>query len=232
MHSDPRHTGADGRTEDCSQDGDSRPVIVWGVILIAAALIFVGVMSWPKSAKSADRVYRDGFEIEDPCAGATPAGYAVRYRTWQETWSAPNGSVQAAFPNSIGSAVPVGADRQQIVTVPFVALPGQYAAIFFDPAQANRSIGYGQPRPALAMFVGISECPADLRMTRERQFCTRFANTGAITWITYPSPGACQIEAGRTYYLSITPHDPVTGDYWCPDPERSGCEVQAVHRGQ
>lgn len=174
-------------------------------------------------------VFHDGFEQEDPCAGAIPQGFFIEEKSWQQTWSAPNGRSQAIYPNSIGSAVPLFGKRQTLVVNSFVPGSNQYAAIFWDMAQTNNSIGYSTPSPALAMFVGISECRGDLR---PKQFCTRFAHTGSVTWSTSNLPSTCNLEAGRTYFMTISPHDPETLSDMCPDPNTSGCDVQAVHRGQ
>jgi len=119
--------------------------------------------------------------------------------------------------------------KQTLVVNSFVAGQNQYATIFFDPAQANSSIGYGQPNPALAMFLGISECRGDLR---PKQFCSVFNNTGSVTWSTMNFPNTCELVPGKTYFMTISPHSPEDLTYTCPSQDQSGCDVQSVHRGQ
>lgn len=171
-----------------------------------------------------------------------PPGLTRTDKTWVAAWSAPNGTQTAVYPNSIGSAVPVGAEKGRYTVIPFVPTSGLTVNIFYDPAQTNSSIGYTVARPAQAMFMSISPCPGDLRPVNdsssdpfERSTCRLFANTGSLFYTTGTSTSLCRLVAGTQYYLNVAAIDTSdglqSGENSCGN-TLSGCDVQAIHRAQ
>ncbi len=161
-------------------------------------------------------------------------------KTWVSAFSAPNGSATGVYPNSIGTATPVGANKGTYTVIPFTPSSANLTVnMFWDPAQAANAIGYTNPRPALAMFVGISPCPGDLRPPAgtsdlfEGSSCRRFANTGSLTYSTFlVSPGVCKLEIGQQYFINVAPIDTSdglqVGEDSCGN-SLTGCDVQMRH---
>jgi hypothetical protein len=172
-----------------------------------------------------------------------PSGRVATEKSWVQQWSAPNGTSIAVYPNSIGSAVPVGANKGGYVVVPFVPTENLDVQIFWDVAQANSSIGYNPPRPADGMFITISPCRGDLRAPVAnssdpflRPGCRIFANTAQLNYSTLSGNSnntMCRLEAGKTYFMNVVAADPADGlsneEHTCHS-STTGCDVQATHR--
>lgn len=164
-------------------------------------------------------------------------------KTWEAAFSAAPGaptSAVAVYPNSIGTATPVGANKGTYTVIPFTPNSANLTVnMFFDPAQASSAIGYTSPRPALAMFVGLSPCPGDLRPPAgtadpfEGSACRRFNNTGSLTYSTFfVGPGVCKLEVGQQYFINVAPIDTSdglqVGEDSCGN-SLTGCDVQMRH---
>jgi len=187
----------------------------------------------------ADTILRDGFEPVQPAIAAAcddplvmPEGFTVQTHSWSQLFTPPDGSPVPEFPLSNGFPVPVGANLWHIRAASFVAPAGMVGTLFWEGAQANPSQGYFYARPAEAMFVGISACPGDLRVGEGYDPCARFSSTGSLVFNTVlagPHPTSCTLEAGKTYWLNVSPHDPATLQPACrPVPTSAeGCDVQA-----
>jgi hypothetical protein len=172
-----------------------------------------------------------------------PSGRVATEKSWVQQWSAPNSTSLATYPNSIGSAVPVGANKGGYVVVPFVPTANLDVEIFWDVAQANNSIGYNPPRPADGMFITISPCRGDFREPVVgsndhflRPGCRVFANTAQLNYSTIPGTTnntMCRLEAGKTYFMNVVAADPADGlsnaEHTCHS-SATGCDVQATHR--
>jgi hypothetical protein len=153
-------------------------------------------------------------------------------KTWTQTFSPPDGTPPASFPNASSWPVPVGSQRGAYTSVAFVPNPAQSVQLHWDRVQARLG-EYDTVRPATAMFIGISPCPGDLRATVDsdvsgwlKEGCRKFASSATLIFSTsasYPdsAPDICKLEAGKTYYLNIAPVDPAgglaPGEHSCDD---------------
>jgi hypothetical protein len=112
--------------------------------------------------------------------------------------------------------------------------------MFWDRAQARPQDGYFFARPAVSMFVGVSRCPADYRMSAGFDPCKRVESSAALNWTTKPNfnPLVCSLLPGLTYYYTIGAQDPTDGltigEHTCEPISQTagGCDVQIVHRPQ
>lgn len=199
----------------------------------------------------AERIFANGFEPEapgaDPCMGLIqPFGWQRVNKTWQEAWTSPTGQVPT-FPTSGGNPVPIPGKRagtndyitkEQYLVISFVPQPGQSIEMAWDVAQAQS--GYGQPRPANAMFVGISDTPGDFCTALPgHDPCAKYGGQDSLFWTTSLTPGfnQCPLVPGTTYYMNIIMANPGDGLIFgeqgaCQDVPNSqlGCDVQATHR--
>jgi hypothetical protein len=203
------------------------------------------------SRGNAEPIFANGFEAEapgaDPCAHLIqPEGWQRVSKTWVQTWSSADGSPEAVWPESVGFPVPVpgrtssGFIRKgQYLVVPFVPDADQSVTITWDTAQANPGQGYGLPRPAYSMFIGISDTPGDFCVTFGFDPCSRVAGQDSLHWTTKPdaSSAVCPLVAGQTYYMNVVMADPrdglQPGEHSCTEAPNSadGCDVQARHSG-
>jgi hypothetical protein len=242
-----------------------RQDLVASIVTVLLVLAFVcGLLIWSNSsAAPPERIFADGFETPgaagppvvdpptDPCDHplVAPGGWVRKTVAWEHVFSAPNRIAVATYPNSVGSPVPVPgfevwAARQQsakyflkgqIVAIPITPLPDTAVEMTWDGAQANQLYGYGFPRPALSMFVGVSACPHDVRID---PLCSRASGQDTLVYSTRRGDGsACRVEAGATYYINIimaNPRDGLTpGEHTCSAATNSvfGCDVQMRHTG-
>jgi hypothetical protein len=207
----------------------------------ASAMQTVGVKANPPPVPT------DGCNITSTDPAFQPAGRTRTNKTWVQAWSAPNGSSIATYPNSIGPAVPVGAEKGGYTVISFVPNENEDVGIFFDNAQANFTIGYSTVRPADGMLLALSPCAGDVRGAASgnnadpflRPGCRLFANTGSLFFTTKTNASSnsfvCRLQAGQTYYLNVMAADPADGlsdsEHSCLT-SASGCDVQATHRQQ
>lgn len=213
---------------------------------LLAALLFA------PSLACAQAVFVDGFE---PPAEATPAAYNcnvdgvmppnfnLAMSTWPRTFSSPDGSPRAEYPQGVSFPTPVGADRTYMRVVPFVPNPSQMVNMYWDEVQSRPSEGYQPGRPAQGMWFAISPCIGDMRApvyASEDPFlrpgCRRFETSGGLVWVTAASiptsdTAFCKLEAGRTYYMTISPTNVIDGlqfgEHTCFSSD-FGCEVGVV----
>jgi hypothetical protein len=207
----------------------------------ASTLQTVGVKANPPP------IVPDGCNITSTDPAFQPSGRTRTNKTWVQAWSAPNGSATAVYPNSIGAAVPVGAEKGGYTVISFVPGVNEEVGIFFDPVQTAPNIGYGTARPADGMLLALSPCAGDVRGAASgndadpflRPGCRVFANTGSLTFTTKGNASSnsfvCRLQAGQTYYLNVMAANPADGlsdsEHSCLT-NTSGCDVQAVHRAQ
>jgi hypothetical protein len=234
-------------------EGDSLLIELWvrarHYVLFGLIVFGLGYCS----GASAEPIFADGFESReaggaDPCDHplVAPEGWVRKSASWGHVFSAPNGSALATYPNSVGSPVPVpGFEvwrsrgpthflKGQIVAIPFVALPDTTVEMTWDTAQANQPYGYGAPRPANSMFVGVSQCPWDVRVDPR---CSRASGQDTLVYTTEDAGSACRVEAGQTYYINVVMANPTNGltpgEHSCSAATNSvnGCDVQMRHVG-
>lgn len=213
-------------------------------LLLELLLLTVGV---PANGES---IFGDGFEVPVPIDHCdhplvSPEGFALKTKSWVDAFSTP-GTTNAVYPNSVGSPVPVPGyewfrryqsgqyqfyTKGQIVAIPFVALPETTVDMTWDTAQAGPN--YGTPRPADAMFVGISPCAWDLRSDPK---CSRMSGLDSLFYTTREGSGSvCKLDPGGTYYINVVMADPQnsllpTCSTSSPN-SADGCDVQMRHTG-
>jgi hypothetical protein len=219
--------------------------------LAACALLASGATALA-APLAEEPVFYDGFEAlpVDPCDHPliAPDGWETQGSTWSDAWSSPDGSPQASYPNSVGFPVPLGTNKGKIKVINFVPRPNQTVDISWDTVQANLEHGY-HPRPALSMFISISQCPGDVRPPDNASAdpflhpgCRTIAGGGSMFFTTQPGMTdpdiVCTLEAGRMYFMNVAPIDPsnglTPGEHTCDDSAiytEHGCDVQAVHHG-
>lgn len=192
-------------------------------------------------AAAAQSVHRDGFEpyrCDSPFIA--PIGWTVRVESWSQAWTPPLGSPVPTFPQSPATPVPIGAQKGEILVVPFTMPADTILTLRWDTAAAQP--GYS-PRPADAMHIAISPCPADLRPLQQDSTdpfltdrCREFAATDTILMTDFEAT-ACVLEPGKQYYMSLSPTNPndglIVGEHTCAQVANSqfGCDVEATHRG-
>jgi hypothetical protein len=246
----------------------TRPSRVSAVLIAAAALGAIStavVLNQPPGepeqapqAKAAIE-FRDGFEGEasgggpippDPPALTCPMvnlGFRLTMKDWTTAWSYGDcyGTRAACERNRVSYArsqsypTPLGAEKGEIVAIPFVARAGDYVNLYFDQVQSRPQVGYSQ-RPATSMFLGISPCLGDVRAPKygspdrfERPECRMVENSGSLIWSTQRGVG-CELEAGQSYYLHVMAADPrdglTPGEDSCGGGSASalGCDVGAI----
>lgn len=191
-----------------------------------------------------------GCNITSSSAWFQPTTLTRVTKTFVQAFSPPDGDPTASYPNSVGFPVPIGANKGSYLTVPFVAQPNTVVDMTWDTAQANGFQGYSSPRPADAMFVGISPCPGDLRPTDHfsediflRNGCRRVTGLDSMFYSTTSGTvnpySICKLEAGKTYYINIAPVNPnqssgPNSTYTCSTTapnSANGCDVQIRHTG-
>jgi hypothetical protein len=193
-------------------------------------------------------VVTDGCNITSTDPAFQPSGRTRTNKTWVQAWSAPNGTNNATYPDSIGPAVPVGAEKGGYTTIAFVPNADEDVGIYFESVQASPTIGYLQARPADGMMLALSPCAGDVRGAASandadpflRPGCRRFANGGQLTFTTRTNVASdffvCRLQAGQTYYLNVMAANPADGlsnsEHTCLISTDSGCDVQAQHRKQ
>lgn len=192
-------------------------------------------------------VFLDGFEpppdevTEYDCnvEGVMPSQWNVLNSSWSGTFSSPDGSPRATYPDGMSFPTPVGAARGQMRIVPFVPNPSQLVQMYWDHAQSRPSEGYQPSRPAEGMWFAISPCPGDMRPPDYfgepflRSGCREFASSAALIWTTGNAVAEsdaviCKLEAGKTYYMTISPTNVLdglqTGEHTCTTAD-FGCDV-------
>jgi len=184
--------------------------------------------------------------ITDPLI--QPSSMQRQDKTWVTAWSAPNNSNIAIYPNSIGSLVPLGAEKRKYTVIPFTptadTLGASTVRITWDVAQPNHLIGYTTARPTLGgMFITISPCPGDLRPANDqstdpflRSACRKFDTEGSMFYaISGSNSLVCKLDPGVQYYLNVaavnTADGLQEGEDTCVN-NLTGCDVQASHRLQ
>lgn len=176
-----------------------------------------------------------------------PAGWQSTTKTWLAAFSSPDGTPMATYPQGVGFPVPIGAQRGGYTVIPFTPTAKTVVTISWDPAQANPGQGYGKPRPAELMFIGISRCPGDLRPSDQgksgnpwlQEGCRRVAGGASLFHRTTGGPSddfVCRVEPGVVHYLTVAAVNPadglVIGEHTCSDSAANsalGCDVQARH---
>ena len=178
-----------------------------------------------------------------------PTGWTRTEKTWVAAFSSPDGTPQAAYPQSVGFPVPIGAAKQGYTTIPFTPTTNLSVALFWENVQANSLEGYRNPRPANEMFISISPCPGDVRAPVPnaadhwlRPGCRKLANTATIVYTTlaaYQTNNAvCKLDPNVQYYINILAANPTdglsTGEHTCSSVPNSanGCDVQSTHLRQ
>jgi hypothetical protein len=219
----------------------ARFVVVW----IFCPLILLALMV---RCATADTIFAHGFE--EPGSGGAdvcpepPAGFALRSKTWVAAFTTPGSPQPAMYPNSSGYPVPVPGyesftryqqgwfrfyRKTDFVAIGFVAQPNQSVTLTWDTAQSGPN--YGMPRPANAMFVGISPCPWDARPS---VLCSRMSGLDSLFYTTRGG-SACPLIAGETYYINVLMADPSNGfAHTCSETAANsadGCDIQMVSRG-
>lgn len=197
---------------------------------------------------NAEPIFYHGFEDEapgaDPCADplVAPEGWVLRMKPWDLAFTTPGTRPLAVYPNSSGIPVPVPGyesypsskyRKGEVVSIPFVALPNTTVRMTWDTAQSGTN--YRQPRPADGMFVGVSQCPWDVRSTPR---CSRVSGLDTLVLSSLEDPGsACPLIPHATYYITVVMADPrdglELGEHTCQDVPNSqdGCDVQMRHSG-
>jgi hypothetical protein len=221
-----------GRVAVDFANGTLKAFLIFAILLM---LMFV-------SKADAQSIFADGFEEgrgggppPDFCDHplVSPAGFTPVLITWQKLFTPRDGNPKPTYPNSLGFPVPIGAEKGTYTAAKLTALPNQNVSMFWDPAQAKPSEGYFKARPALGMWIAISECPGDFRVSPG---CAKFANTGSLIWstrITQSTPSACAVVAGEDYFITVAPYDPRgplrPENHTCsPTPSsEQGCDIQA-----
>lgn len=212
---------------------------------LAALLLAVSPWLWAQS------VFSDGFESlpsqqpeEYNCAveGVMPSQWSAFYSQWNQTFSSPDGSPQAFYPDSVSFPTPVGAGKGQIRIVSFVPNPQQMVNMFWDRAQSRISEGYHPARPAEGMWFAISPCAGDMRPPNYfgepflRPGCRVFGLSASLIWTTADSvlesdSTICKLQAGKTYYMTISPTNVLdglqTGEHTCGEGDLA-CDVGVV----
>jgi hypothetical protein len=210
-----------------------------------------GVLASAAFACQAQSVFFDGFEAtpEDEVAyacdveGIMPNGWNPLVKPWGGVFAAWDGSPSATYPNGISYPAPVGANKGQMTIVPFVPNPEQAVLLHFDDPQSRPADGYQPSRPSNGMWFAISPCPGDMRapdFSSEpflRPGCRTFGRSGTLIWTTQSAVvesdySQCKLEAGKTYYMTISPTDVIDGlqigEDTCRDSGYFGCEVGVV----
>jgi hypothetical protein len=207
-------------------------------------------------------LFKDGFESPGSGGGdppppdfcnnsptfIDPLGWQPIYTDWANALGARDGNPLAVYPEALSYPVALGTNIGTALVVKFVPNPNQSVNLYFDFVQSRPQDGYNRSRPADAMFVGITECSrttgqgrVDLRPPVQgaldplQQPRCRVVESGAsLVWTTGNSPNACQLTAGKTYYLIVSPVDPkdglTPGEHTCRvlAIEQAGCDVGAV----
>lgn len=229
--------------------------VVVGFIVFCATLPFQKHMKWFALLLSISTAYAqappgfdifaDGFEVGDYCDDpmVQPIGWSRVTVSWERQWSGPPPSpLDAQYPNSVGSPVPLGASKTGYKVIPFVPLPNQSANITWDVVQAYPGVNYDKPKPSAGMWLAISPCPGDLRSPSFegdpylRSGCRKFQRQGGLTFtdlISVSDHQACKVTPGVQHYLTVTPHWPEFGpeEHTCILDEYKFCDVGAVHSG-
>jgi hypothetical protein len=195
-------------------------------------------------------VFFDGFEEEVPeevaydCAvdGVMPPNFNPYVRSWTQTFSSPDGSPSAQYPNGVSFPTPVGANKGQMRIVPFTPNAEQSVAMYWDEAQSRPQEGYVPSRPSDGMWFAISPCPGDMRAPAFpaeaflRPGCRQFGRSGALIWTTQASAGEsdytfCKLEAGKPYFMTISPTNALDGlqfgEHTCQSGD-FGCDVGVI----
>ena len=187
----------------------------------------------------ADPIFFDGFEPLPPqepaeydcnIPGVMPDGFNMIYKTWTQTFSSPDGSPSASYPSGVGFPTPVGSSQTFMTVVPFVPNPKQIVNMYWDDVPSLPAQNYNS-RPADGMFFAISPCMGDMRAPDyfgdpyERFGCRKFQRSASIIWTTSESVAEsnadiCRLEAGKTYYMTISPTDVTDG----VQPGESSCQ--------
>lgn len=199
----------------------------------------------------AQTVFFDGFEpvVADYCDDplVEPQGWNVFATSWSDTWSSPDGSPRATFPNSVGFPVPIGTNRGALRVIGFTMPAGMTIDLTWDPAQSNGNQGY-VARPAQSMYFAVSPCAADARPLDPSGLdpfrstaCRQVGAASSMFLSTLPGSGSyvCRLQPDQLYYMTVAPVNPfdglTPGEHSCDDsmPETQfGCDVQARHTGQ
>lgn len=209
------------------------------------------------SVKStSDLIFADGFESGIP--GAEPphcdSPFMDRaspiYTDWAHALGARDGSPLATYPRGLSYPVAVGTNIGTALVIPFTPLAGQTVNFYFDQVQARPSDGYGRARPADLMWVAITECADEFGRGRvdlrpavqgavdpfQRPGCRKVENSASLIWTTAAflpesNDAACKLEAGKTYFLIVSPVNPqdgiAEGEHTCSNvpSSASGCDV-------
>lgn len=221
-----------------------------GVVFVLG-LLCLWLICFGEARANPGTIFADGFEapinpcettIYEQCVSAqqlAECGWSRQEWTWQRQWSAPNQTLQAQYPNSIGFPVPVGSTKNGYRVVAFTPQANQSVVIDWREAQAQIVIGYPKARPADGMWFAISPCPGDLRQTNDlsadpwlHRKCRRFAYADNLVF-SDTDPNACPVLPGVEMYMTVTPHNPVNGPeaHTCISDQFPDCHVNASHTG-
>ena len=213
--------------------------------------LLAGVLACAAGAPLAQTIFVDGFEVppdEDlayacDVEGILPPSWNPVFKVWEGVFSAYDGSPVAHYPNGVSYPTPVGANKGTMTIVPFVPNPQQAVLLHFDDPQSRPADGYQPSRPSNGMWFAISPCPGDMRAPNFssepflRPGCRTFGRSGTLIWTTQSSVvesdySQCKLEAGKTYYMTITPTDVTdglqTGEDTCRESGDFGCDVGVV----
>lgn len=213
-------------------------------------IVAVLLLAWCAIAV-AQPVFLDGFETveEEPAEydchvdGVMPSQWNLLMSSWSSTFSSPDGDPRATYPNGVSFPTPVGARRGQMRVVTFVPNPAQTVNMYWDEAQSRPSDGYQPSRPSSGMWFAISPCIGDMRPPDYfgepflRSGCREFGSSAALIWTTSASVAEsdailCKLEAGRTYYMTISPTNVLdglqTGEHTCITDDLRGCDVGVI----
>lgn len=231
----------------------------------AAVAVVVGGALFVTSGPDGDAIFASGFEEGEsgggetpPTCEAIPPGWQRIDKSWQAAFSAPNLIATASYPQGVGRPVPIPGrlpgyegpsgnnatldkliGKGTITVVAFIALANTTATLTWDPAQANAFYGYGQPRPAVSMFVGLSDKPGSTCIAPNFDPCAKNAGGGSLFWTTKQDANpanVCILTPGKTYYYTFVMADTsdglVYGEHSCSESapnSANGCDVQMRH---
>lgn len=202
-------------------------------------------------AAGAQAIFQDGFDpapVVPPAydcnvEGILPSHMNLQMSTWRGTFSSPDGSPAATYPNGVSFPTPVGALRTYMRVVPFTPNASQSVLMYWDEVQSRQQDGYFPGRPSDGMWFAISPCIGDMRAPAYTgdpwllPGCRKFDRSASMIWTTAASVAGsdavqCKLEAGRTYYMTISPTNVIDGlqfgEHTCINSSDFGCDVGVV----
>jgi hypothetical protein len=197
-------------------------------------------------------IFSDGFEEPAPIGCDSflsdplfqPQGFTEVTRTWRQLWGWSNDYPigRTGEPYPIGSYTLNGNRYNpptdlsgKYITVPFIATGGSYQFNWIQ-AKPVSAYGYQPARQTDQMYVTLTTCPGDFRLTGSFQFTSpdpvndptfiRQCRNAVISETSiYYGPegfGRCPTIPGKQYYLNIIFANPFDG----LDPNENGCRNQ------